>query len=455
MADFDVLVIGGGPAGYSAALKAAELGANVALVEVEKAGGACVHHACIPTEILLDAALKHVEARELSLLGVFEAGERFNFARAAARKDALVRQLADGIGAALRMRRVRLLAGRASFVSPSAVSVSGSDGTREISAEAFIIATGTRWEPPAIPGVAPERVLTADQVQALPAAPKSAVVLAGGVCEVDFGLEYATLLAIAGTEVTVVTRQPRLLPTLDSALSGVARMAMTDLGVKVVEGITSIRGDGAAAVIEQGGQEDRVPAEIVVATDVRRPYFETLNLSSAGVRADGGIPVDDGCRTVAGHIFAAGDVTGGLMLSNAASHMGEVAGTNAAGGEAVTRLSSMPRVLHGIAEIGWVGRTEESARAAGYDVIAGVFDLSFNARAIALGARTGIVKVIAERDLGEILGVHAVGPGGGEIVSLAAGFMQAEATVQDLAAMVAWHPSMTEGLIEAARRALV
>ncbi len=454
MADFDVLVIGGGPAGYAAALKAAELGANVALVEAEKPGGACVHHACIPTEILLDAAIKHVEAREMGVLGVFEAGERFNFARAAARKDALVKQMADGIDAALRMRKVTLLPGRAAFVSSHTVSVSGADGNKEISAEAFIIATGTRWEPPAVAGIAPERVLTADAVQSLPESPKSALVLAGGPCEVDFALEYATLLAVAGTEVTVAAREPRLLPALDATLAGAARMAMTDLGVKVVEGVTDIRGDGAEVVLQHGGEETRAPAEIVVAADVRRPYFETLNLQAAGVRADGKIPVDRGCRTNVSHIFAAGDVTAGLMLSSAASHMGEVAGTNATGGGAATRLSAVPRLLHGIPEIAWVGKSEEAARADGHDVVAGVFDLSFNARAIALGARSGIVKVIAERELGEILGVHVVGPGAGEMIAAASGLMQAEATLHDLAAMVAWHPSMTEGLIEAARRAL-
>jgi dihydrolipoamide dehydrogenase len=454
MADFDVLVIGGGPAGYAAALKAAELGANVALVEAEKPGGACVHHACIPTEILLDAAIKHVEARELGVLGVFEVGEQFNFARAAARKNALVRQMAEGIGTALRMRNVQVIAGRAAFVSPHAISVTGAEGTRELSAEAFVIATGTRWEPPLIEGVAADRVLTADAAQALPTALKSALVLAGGPCEVDFGLEYATLLAIAGTEVTVVTRQPRLVPALDATLAGAARMAMTELGITVIEGVADVRGDGDEAILLHDGEETRVPAEIVVTADVRRPYFETLNLAVAGVRTDGRIPVDRGCRTNVPHIFAVGDVTGGLMLSSAASQMGEVAGTNAAGGEAVTRLSAVPRVLHGIPEIAWVGRSEETARADGYDVVAGVFDLSFNARAIALGARTGIVKVVAERELGQILGVHVVGPGAGEMIAVASGLMQAEATVHDLAAMVAWHPSMTEGLVEAAKRAL-
>lgn len=455
MADYDVIVLGGGPAGYSAALKAAELGANVALIEAEQPGGACVHHACIPTDILLDAATKFVEARELAVLGVFGAGERFNFARAAARKDVLVGRLADGIRTALRMRGVTTIRGRGAFVSPHAVTVSSADGERQLTAEALVIATGTRWEPPRIPGVPAECILTADAVQGLFEAPKSAIVLGGGPCEVDFGLEYATLLAIAGSEVAFATAQPRILPALDATLADAARAAYSDLGISLLEGVTSLGGEGSTVQVEHGGKTTLVPAEVIVAADVRRPYSGTLNLAAAGVSTNDAISIDRSCRTNVPHIFAAGDVTGGLMLSSAASHMGEVAGANAAGGDARTTLNMVPRILHGPTEVAWVGKSEETARADGYDVATGLFDLSFNARAVALGARTGIVKVIGDRELGAILGVHVVGPEAAEVVTLAGGLMQAEATVHDLAAMVAWHPTLAEGLIEAAKRAVV
>ena len=454
MPDFDLAVIGGGPAGYTAALKAAERGATVVLIEPEKAGGACVHFACIPTNILLAAAATFIEARELDVHGVFSAGETFNLARAAARKDAVVKRMSDGIAAALRMRKVTVIEGRASFTGPSALAIVTGSGVQALSAGSFIVATGTRWEPPAIPGVAPERVVTADVVQTLPIAPKSALVLGGGPSGGAFALEYATLLAIAGSDVVLADPGPSILPSLDSALADAARGMLAALGLRVFEAAT-VEGASAESIsITHANGIDAVPAELIVVADARRPFFEALNLSAAGVATAGCITVDRACRTNVSNIYAAGDVTGGVMLSSAASHMGEVAAINATGGDAVARLDKIPHLLHTIPEIGWVGLTEDEARVRGHDVLAGTFDLSFNARSIALGAREGLVKVVAERELGEVLGVHVLGPSASEILAVAATAMQAEVSIHDLAATVHWHPSMAEGLTEAARRTL-
>lgn len=453
MPDFDVIVIGGGPGGYAAALKAAELGATVALVEAEKPGGACVHYTCIPTNILLGAAIAHVEGRELGVMGVFSVGDDFNFARAVARKDALVRQMSDSIAAALRLRKVSVISGRAAFSGVHSVEVTSADGRSVLSAESVIIATGTRWDAPTLPGVAPERVYTADAVQLLAVAPRSALVLGGGAADTAFALEYATLLAAAGTNVTFAAPNEKLVAALDTTLSAVAEAALTDLGITLLREASVVNADATTVTVEHAGGTAQVPAEIAVAVDVRRPFFEALNLAVAGVVTTTRIPVDRRCQTNVPAVFAVGDVTGGVMLSSAATHMGEVAGANAAGGEAVARLNALPHVLHTVPEIGWIGRTEEQARAEGYDVRCGVFDLSYGARALTLGARQGLVKVVAERELGEVLGVHVVGPGASEMLAVAASVMQAETTIHDLASMVFWHPSMAEGLAEAARRA--
>lgn len=452
MADFDVVVIGGGPAGYSAALRAAERGATAALIEAERPGGACVHHACIPTNAMLGAVDAFIAARELDAVGVLQVGEQFNFARAAARKETLVRMIAGNIEAALRMRRVQVVRARASFASAERVKLDGDD-RGEVSAEAIVIATGTRWEPPTVPGVPPDRVLTVDQVHTVQTPPASALVLGRGPAETAFALEYAFMLAAAGSTVTIATPHPRIVPALDGALAELATAVLADAGVTVLTEATVTGAEGERVSIRHAGGVAEVPAEVVIAADPRRPFFETLDLPTAGVRADGRIPVDAGCRTNVASIFAAGDVTGGAMLTAAALHMGEVAGENAAGGEAVARLVRLPHLLHTVPEIGWIGLTEEAARAQGYDVRTGVSDLAYNARAITLGARQGLVKVVADRELGEILGVHAIGPAVSEILAAAAVAMQAEVTLDDLASTVHWHPSVAESLSEAARRA--
>lgn len=450
---YDLAILGGGPAGYAAALKAAERGAAVALIEAGKPGGSCVHHACIPTNALLGAAATRVDARELGIHGVFSVGEEFNFARAAARKDALIRRMSAGIEAALRMRGVTVIPGRASFTSPHMLAVATASGNEPLPAEAFIIATGTRWEAGSIPGVNPVAVITPDVVQGLPATPPSAVVVGGGPSEGAFACEYAALLAIAGAEAVLAEPGPRFLPALDPAVSVSARAMLEALGVRVFEG-AALRGEGESIVISHSGGEATAPAGPVVIADPRRPFLTSLGLDAAGVVTESVIPVDRSCRTSVPHIYAAGDVTGGAMLSSAASHMGEVAAINATGGNAVARPGSIPHVLYGPPGIGWIGLTEDEARRRGHDVVSGVFGLSYNARAIALGAREGLVKVVAERELGEVLGVHAAGPSVSEIMAVATAVMQAEATVYDLAAMVHWHPSVAEGLAEAARRAI-
>jgi dihydrolipoamide dehydrogenase len=454
MADYDFVVIGGGPAGYTAALKAAERGARVAVVEAERPGGACINHTCIPTNIMLSAATSFLETRELDVMGVFSVGETFNYGRAAARKDALAKQLADGTRAALRIAKVALIEGRAAFRSAEAISVTAGDGVQELAAQAFLIATGSRWEAPSIPGVAPERVLTADAVHRLAEAPKSALILGGGPADTAFGLEYAVLLTAAGAQVTIATPAARLLPGVDQTVAEVAVAALGDLGITVLTGAHVRGGPGMDVEVEHGGGSTTVEAELLVAADTRKPFVEGLNLEAAGLPASAPISVGRDCRTRVPRILAAGDVTGGVMLTNAASHMGEVAAINATGGAARTRLSAVPQLLHGVPEIAWIGMTEEAARAAGHEVATGIADLGYNARAMTLGARQGMVKVVAERELGEILGVHMVGPGGAEVLAAAATAMQAEVTVHDLAATVYWHPSLAEGLAEAARRAL-
>lgn len=451
MTDFDVVIIGAGPAGFAAAMTAAERGASVAVVEAERPGGACVHHACIPTNILLDSMHQHLAARELDVFGLFKVDEQLKYARAAARKDALVRQLTSGIEVALKIHKITVLKGHGSLGGPGQVLVSG---IGDVSTEAVIVATGAHWEAPSLPGVAPERVLTPDLVQALVTAPASACVLGGGPADTAFALEYAVLLAASGSRVTLATPHSRLVPALDETIAQILTTALTEQGIRLLFDAAVEDGEGGSVLVRHRDGVEHVPAEVVVAADPRRVSRAGLNLESAGLVGDGPIEVDGGCRAGVEWLFAAGDITGGAMLSNAAAQMGEVAGINATGGEARTRLGALPALLHTIPTAGWIGLTEQEARRRGYDVRTGIGDLSTNARAVALGAREGLIKVVTEAELGEVLGVHTLGPGVEEVLAAAALAMQAELTVQDVASTVHWHPSIAESLAQAARRAL-
>ena len=436
--DYDVVVLGGGPAGHAAALAAARRGATVALVEPDKPGGQCVHYACIPTAAMLSAIDAWVDVQELTAVGITEVGD-FDFARAVARKEALVARVGSGVVASLRMAGVEVLGGSAAFVDAGTVAVTG-DAPVQLGAEAFVIATGTRWELPSLRGVPSGKVVTADVVHTLSKAPGSALVLGGGPADTAFAVEYAYLLAAAGTVVTLALPGDRVVPALDEELEPVARGVLETFGVTVVE--------------HTDGSDLAADVEVVLAVDVRRPSFEAARPEAAGVHTDGTVPVDGACRTNVSHVYAAGDVTGGAMVTAAASHMGDVAGTNAAGGDARTRLHHLPHALHTEPEIGWVGVSEATARAAGHDVVTALVDLSWTARAITLGGREGVLKLVAERELGEILGIHVVGPGAAEVVAAGAMALQAELTLDDVAATVHWHPGAAESLADAARAAL-
>lgn len=454
MDSYDVAVIGGGPAGYAAALKAAELGARVCLVEAENPGGACVNFACIPTNILLGSALAFLEAREFDVMGVFGAGEQFNFGRAVARKDALLPRIAGGVRAMLRMRKVELVNGRAAFRDAHSLDVSlVAGGAQALNANAIVIATGSRWEAPAIPGLPADTVMLPDQLQRLTVAPARVAILSDGPGTVPFGLEYAVLLAAAGSEVTVLSRDEELVAGLDPDLQHFARKGLESLGIRVVTGVLDTAGTRDSLTVTTAGELFDVAVDSVLAADPRHPFVHGLGLERAGLAATRGLGVDRSCRTAVPHIYAAGDVTGGAMLSNVSTHMGEVAGANAAGGNATTRIAAIPRLLHTFPTVGWVGLTEADARNAGYDVTTGAADIGFNAMAVAMGAREGAVKVVAERELGEVLGVHVAGPRAEEILAVATAAMQAEIPLDDLAAMVHWHPGIAESLVEASRRA--
>jgi dihydrolipoamide dehydrogenase len=452
--EFDVAVIGGGPAGYAAALAAARRGASVVLAEPELLGGACVHWSCIPTNVLLTSIHVSLEARELAFVGALTSGDDVDLRALRDRRKSMVRLVAGGVAAALRHAGVEVLDGRATLVSPSALTVDLRDGeTVDVEAPSVVVAAGARWMTPSLPGIAADRILTADLVQALDTVPATALVLGDGPADTAFAIEYAFLLAALGSAVTLAVPGELLIPALDADLDEAVAAMLATFGIELLRGAEVLGGQGAKATVSHAGGEAVVAADVVVVADRRVPSVDGIGLAAAGVEVAGGaIAVDSSCRTSSPGVFAAGDVAGGAMLTATALHAGDVAGTVAAGGSARTRLEAVPHVLHTLPLVGWIGQGEDAARRSAADVAVAIVDLATNARAVAAGGRDGYLKVVADAATGEILGVHVVGPAADEILAVAGTAMQAELTVADVAAIVPWHPSLTESLVQAARQ---
>lgn len=459
MADAEIIIIGGGPAGHAAALRARELEASVIVVEEHQAGGTCVHHTCIPTTILLDTLDTATRAREIGVAGVLDLGDGFYWNRAVARKQQLVAAMAAGIRLQLRNRDVTFLHGRARLTGATAVRVSLAEGgERDLTAGAgVILATGGRPAPPAIPGLPPSQVLWADAALRLPVAPSSVVLIVGGGAGATFVLEFAQLFAGAGSRVAVLQPDAELLPDAEPQL---VEMLAEMLRAQEVQIITGARGiaarpveGGYAFTVQAGDGEREVVGETVIAPDCRVPATENLGVEALGVALIGdAVAVDERCATNVPGLYAAGDITGPPMYSHVAAQQGRVAAAAALGERASVDLRHLPRVIATQPELASVGLTEAAARRQGYGVHTGITPLVTNARALAMGQRDGIVKLVADDQVGQILGVHALGPGAAEVVGLAALAMQLQGTTDDLATMTLWHPTIAESLADAARR---
>lgn len=451
--DYDVVVLGAGPAGVAAAVSAAKQGARVCVIELDKLGGNCVNTSCIPTQILLDVANKVLEIDALVAVGVVKEGGELRYGPLLSRKDSFVERMAGGIQLLLGQAGVAQSFGAAAFVDSHTVRLVAPDGTEcMVSSEAFVIATGTIWEPPAVRGLPAGTVSTPDALLASGTLPSSVVILGDGPADFPFAVEYAFFLAAAGVDTSLVIEGQEIVPGLDREFDHVVVEMLDDLGCGVFLRGSVTAHDGSGVQLHSPGRELQCEPDLIIAADCRRPSVDVLELDRAGVEFERGIKVDDQGRTTCSHIFAAGDVTGQWWHTAAAQRVGEIVGRNAFGASETVSVRSVPRILHTYPEIAWVGLTEERARHEDVEVKVGYSDLAWNAKAIVRGG-AGSLKVIVG-PLGELLGVHAVGAGAAEMVTVAAAFMQAEAVADEVAAFLPWHPSASEALVEAVRSAV-
>jgi dihydrolipoamide dehydrogenase len=467
----DLLVIGGGPGGYAAAIRAAQLGREVTLVERNGAaglGGVCLHVGCIPSKALIELAGAAHRTAELEAAGLRADGVTVSLERFQAWRGELCARLARGVGELLGRGQVRIVHGEARFNRPDRVAVrTPDDHALFFEFQHAIVATGSR--PIELPGLPfdGERVLTSTGALALTSTPKSVVVVGAGY----IGLELGTALAKLGARVTVVEALDRVLPSVDKSLTAPVLRRLRALGVDVRLRTTAQRLEEGALVVAGPDGEDRVEAKRVIVAVGRVPNTEDLGLATAGIpmasnghaggsgdgramaTAGGLIEVGEDMRATE-RIAAVGDVVAGPALAHKATAEAAVAAEALSGRPATFDARAVPEVIFTDPEIGTVGLTEAQAREAGMDAVAATFPLAASGRAGTLNERDGFTRVIADRATDRVVGVHIVGPHASELVAGGALAIELMASPGDVAATIHPHPTLSEGLHEAAALAL-
>lgn len=455
MPNHDVIVIGGGPGGYVAALRAAQLGFDVACVEMESAlGGTCVRVGCIPSKALLESSERFHEAQSgLEKHGVMVKSVKLDLQRMLARKDEVVKANSDGVAFLFKKNKVKRYQGRGEITAPGRVTVHGDGGAEgadvELEGKHIVIATGSRVA--SLPGVEfdGDKVGTSTEALEYTSAPKRLIVIGAGY----IGLELGAVWQRLGSKVTVLEYFDRILPGMDEELAGEALKTFKKQGIEFRLGVrvTGARPQGSGAVVTvEGGEE--IEAERVLVAVGRKPNTEGLGLESVGVETDerGRIVVDERLMTNVEGIYAIGDVIAGPMLAHKAEEEGVALAEILAGLPGHVNYDVIPGIVYTEPEVATVGKTEEQLKEEGIVYKKGTFPYLANGRARALGATDGKVKILADAQTDRILGVHIIGARAGDLIAEAVLAMNFSASSEDLARTVHAHPTLSEIVKEAA-----
>ncbi|MEW6082639.1 MAG: dihydrolipoyl dehydrogenase [Bacillota bacterium] len=448
---FDLAVIGSGPGGYVAAVRAAQLGAKVAVVEARDLGGTCLNRGCIPTKAMVKSAEAYKTIVNGEGYGVRVKEYQLDFPSVIQRKQEVVNRLVTGVEKLFSSNGITCYRGKASIPKPGMVEVSGPDAAR-LETRFTLIATGSGHALPPVPEAAIRRAITSDEALCLPKPPESMLVIGGGV----LGVEFACIYAAFGTKIDIIKRSPLVLPPVDEELSKRIMPLLARQGIKVNAGIfikdIQVSGDGAKRVIAntKEGKEVTFEAEEVLIAMGRVPDFGGLDLAALGIEHDSkGIKVDNRMRTSLAGVYAIGDVVGKYYLAPVASREGIIAVEDMFSTGSDMDYKVVPQCVFSSPEAASVGFTERAARDAGYSVKVSRFPFSANGKAVALGEAEGMVKVVADGETGLLLGMHILGPHATEIIHEAAIAIVLGGTAEAIATMIHAHPTLPEAIMEA------
>lgn len=450
----ELVIIGGGPGGYVAAIRAAQLGVAATVIEKDRIGGTCLNRGCIPTKAFYKNAEVYGLMLESETFGITLPEPDFDMGKVQSRKRDVVNQVCGGVEQLLKGNRIEVLKGDAKFVGPGKIQVTGADGTETLlGAERIIIATGSLSAPLPEPGMDSKRVITSDDALELDYVPKRMLIYGGGVIAVEF----AGIFASFGTDVTMVKYRPRLIRSLDEEVSkrlGVylrKKKIKVDIGVKIKEVVETQDGLKVMAETDSGPRE--YECDLLLGATGRIPNTAGLNLEAAGVEySDKGIAVDDRYQTSAPGIYAIGDVTGGQMLAHIASEEGKncVETIYAENPPHKLNYSAIPSCVFSFPEVATVGMTEEQAKEQNPECLVGKALFAANGKAVTLNETDGFIKIVADRDTHVILGVHIIGPHASDLIPEGTLAVQRGLTLEEIGEAVHAHPTLSEAFWEAA-----
>jgi dihydrolipoamide dehydrogenase len=440
----DLLIIGGGPAGYVAAERAGHEGLNVVLFEKKAMGGVCLNEGCIPTKTLLYSAKMYENALHGDKYGVFGDNVRFDYGKMLSRKKKVVRKLVSGVESKMKTNKVTVVKGDAFINGRSSEGIEVTCNDEKYIGKNLLVCTGSEASVPPIPGLqeAGEVILTNREILEMETLPNSLIVIGGGV----IGMEFASFFNSLGTKVTIVEMLPEILGGLDFELSAMLRDIYTKKGITFNLNAKVVQVDGNKVVFEKEGETTTVEGDKILLSVGRRPVTQDFGLENLGVELlKNGIKVDEKMRTNVPGVFAAGDVTGFSLLAHTASREGEVVVNNLTGRNDIMRYNAIPGVVYTNPEVAGVGETEESAKAKNIAYKVSKLPMAYAGRFVAENeGGSGMCKVLTGEKHGEVIGVHMLGNPSSEIIYGACIAIEQEMTLKEMQEVVFPHPTVSE-----------